>query len=62
MNIPALHGSVSDQLSTTLSNRQSLQASITYPRVGVVRLSALTSASCTVTGTGRSSTAWAGRR
>ena len=53
MSTSALRGSVIDQLATPLSSKQSLQASITDPRVGVVRLTALTSASCTVTSSGR---------
>ena len=53
MSVSVLRGRLSNQLSTSLSSRQSLQTTITYPPVGVVRLSALTSASCTVTGSGR---------
>jgi len=53
INISALRGRVSDQLTTTLSGRQSLQSTITYPPVGVVRLTKLTSASCKVTSSGR---------
>ena len=53
MSVSALRGSVTDQLATPLSSRQSLQVSITDPRVGVVRLTALASASCTVTSSGR---------
>ncbi len=53
MKLPALSGRVSDQLSTSLSSKQSMRASITYPPLGVVRLRTLTSASCTVTSSGR---------
>jgi hypothetical protein len=53
ISISALHGRVSDELTTTLSSKQSLQSSITYPSVGVVRLTRLTSAGCSVTGSNR---------
>ena len=53
LRVPGLGGRVSDQLSTSLSGRQTMRASIAYPAVGVVRLKALKSASCTVTSSGR---------
>lgn len=53
MRLSALSGRVSNQLSTSLSGRQSMRISIAYPPTGVVRLRALTSASCTVTSSGR---------
>ena len=53
MRLSTLSGRVSNQLSTTLSGRQSMRISIAYPPTGVVRLRALTSASCTVTSSGR---------
>jgi hypothetical protein len=53
MSLSVLKGSVSDKLSTSLSSKQSLETSITYPAVGLVRLTALTSASCAVTGARR---------
>jgi hypothetical protein len=53
MKISVLSGHVSNELSTSLSGGQSLQASITDPPVGVVRLGTLSAASCKVTGSGR---------
>ena len=53
MSISGLSGSVSDQLSTSLSGKQSLETSITYPPVGLIRLTALTTANCTVMSAGR---------
>lgn len=54
MHVPGLRGHVSDRLSTLLSpRRESLEARIGYPRVGLVRLSSLAAGSCTVTSAGR---------
>jgi len=53
IRIPTLKGRVREELSTSLSGKQSMHASIAFPAVGVVRLRTLTSARCTVMGSGR---------
>jgi hypothetical protein len=54
MNISGvLSGAVSDELTTSRAGRQPLEVSISYPAIGLVRLTGLSSATCTVTGTSR---------
>jgi hypothetical protein len=54
MHVPGLRGHVSDRLSTLLSRRkESFEARIRYPRVGVVRVRSLAEGTCVVTDAGR---------
>jgi hypothetical protein len=53
ISISGLSGTVSNELTTSLTARQSLEVSVKYPPVGLIRLTSLTSASCLVKSAGR---------